>query len=449
MGAIFRKVVYPAYHWVKRDGVNKALRELEHNQWLSTDELLSLQQSKLTDLLSFAGRNVPYYRKILQDSGISVGKPVRAEDLAVLPILTKSVIHQQGDSLVSESLEGNALYSNSTSGSTGEALRFFTDARSMAYRKAGLIRSDSWTGWRLGDRSVSLWGAAIDQKRAAGLRGKLHGLMTSHRFFSSFDLSPERMDEYIKVIQKFKPVMFLAYPGPMERFAIHCQERGIKFSSLKGIVSSAEMLWPQQREIIEDVFGVRIFNRYATREVAHIASECEVHDGLHISVDRLLVEVVDEQGRLCEPGQVGRILVTDLDNFGMPMIRYEIGDRGVPSEHKSCVCGRGLPLLSKIEGRTLDVIRAPDGRRIGGTFWTLLLRSRRGFRQFQVVQESLDGVVINYVPDVVSDEGAFDYYTAKIREYCGQDFGVEFRKQDSIALTVSGKQRVIVSLLKD
>ena len=447
MGVLLRNVLFPAWHWAKRDGVNQAVRELEQNQWLSTQELLGLQQRKLASLLRFTGKNVPYYRTLFHDLGIRADSLVSDEDFLRLPPLTKHIIRREQDSLVSEDLSGNGLLSSSTSGSTGEPLRFYIDFRSVPYRKASLWRSDSWTGWRLGDRSIRVWGASIDQKKAAELRGRLHGWVTGDRFLSSFDLSASRMDQYIKSVLAFKPVLLVAYPGPLEQFAIHCRERGVRFPSFNAIVSSAETLWPHQREIIEEAFGVSIFNRYGSREVAHIASECEAHDGLHVSVDRLLVEVVDEKGHPCPRGEVGRILVTDLDNFGMPLIRYEIGDRGALAEQRPCNCGRGLPRLDKVEGRTLDIVRTPDGHRIGGTFWTLLLRSRPGFRQFQVIQNSLDGVVINFVRDAGLDRAVLDYFTKRIQEHCGRDFKVDFVEQPSIDLTGSGKLRLIVSNL--
>jgi len=447
MGTLYRNLVYPAYHWAKRDGVNQARKELERNQWLSAAELRDLQQRKLASLLSFAGKNVPYYRALFHDLSVHTERAIGAKELQRLPPLTKDIIRRDHDALVSEDLTGNGLLSNSTSGSTGDAIRFYTDLRSTPYRKAAGKRSHSWTGWQLGDRTVSLWGAAMDQKRSAELRGRLHGLVSGNLFLSSYDLSTSRMDEYIERIKSFKPRQLFAYPGPLEQFAIHCSERGVVFPSIKGIVCSAETLWPHQREIIEDAFGIKVLDQYGCREFSQIATECEAHNGLHISVDRLLVEVVDAEGRPCPPGEVGRILVTDLDNYGMPFIRYEIGDLGALAEERPCSCGRGLPKLEKVEGRTLDIIHTPDGRRIGGTFWTLLLRSRRGLKQFQVIQDELEGVVINFVRDSVFDDTALDYFTTSIKNYCGHDFNVEFVEQDAIGLTGSGKQRIIVSRL--
>jgi len=445
MGALFRNFAYPTWHWLKRDGINSANREIRRTQWLSNDEIREFQKGKLQNILTFAGQHVPYYRELFGKIGISTKSGFTIEDLNKIPQLTKNVIRREGSRLVSENLNGNGLIGNSTSGSTGEAIRFFTDYRSKAYRSAAGIRSNEWTGWRLGDRQVRLWGAPLDERFATGIRGKLHGYVSSNRFLSSFELSPSRMDDYIASILDFKPVLLIAYPGPLEVFSDHCMDRGVRFPSLRGIVSSAETLWPHQRTKVEQTLGIKIFDRYGSREVGQICSECDAHDGMHISADRVVVEIVDENGQPSPPNESGRILVTDLDNYGMPMIRYDIGDRAFPLETKFCDCGRGLPKLKKIEGRTLEIVRTRDNKSIGGTFWTLLLRSRDGIKQFQVVQKNLDGVTIRIVCDSDLDGAVLEYFTSRIHETCGRGFKVDFERTETIDLTQSGKQRLIVS----
>lgn len=445
---LYREFIDPAIHALRRDGVNRARREFRHNQWLPTDAMDALQRRKLAQLLSFAAKNVPYYRELLRSLQVPADGIMAPDEIRRIPPLTRQIIRQHHDSLVSEDLTGNALMANSTSGSTGEAIRFYTDRKSLARRKAAGQRGDSWAGWRMGERSVSLWGAQIEAEAAAGLRGRVRDLVRGHRFFSSFDLSVPTMDRYIGIMRGFKPLLFVSYPGPLETFAVHCRNRGVTFPSLRGIVSSAETLWPHQREIVEEVFGVEVFDRYGCREVGLVASECPQHDGLHVSADRLLLEVVDDDGEPCAPGETGRMLLTDLDNYGMPLIRYDIGDRAVVAEQRPCACGRGLPKIASVEGRTLEIVVTRDGRKIGGTFWTLLLRSRPGFKHFQVVQKDIDGVTIRYVPADDISQSALDYFKSRIEDYCGHGFRVEFTEEDKIDLTASGKQRVIVSLLE-
>ena len=445
MGKLYGKVLFPLYHLLKNDGVNRACQELQRNQWLSADELNRIQQRKLARLLSFAFQHVPYYRSLrILESG-DVGKSVSPAVLRKLPILTKDLIRSNQTSLVSENLDGNALFDNSTSGSTGEPVRFYTDAFSRARRTAAEIRSDSLTGWQLGDPLVRLWGAPMDLRHSRTLRTKIRRIVSKSRTFDSADLSATTMDQYFLSIRKLGPRLLIGYPGPLEQFALHCESRGVALPTLTAIVSSAETLWPHQRLTIERAFRVPVFDRYGSREFGQIASECELHTGLHISSDRICLEILDDNGMPCPVGVPGRIVLTDLDNFGMPLVRYDIGDRGAIDLTQNCDCGRGLPFLERVEGRTMDIVQTPDGNKLGGTFWTLLLRSRPGIRQMQVVQEAIDGVVINYIRDEDLDSDTLMFFERRIKEACGQDFVVEFREQDSIQLTVSGKQRIVVS----
>lgn len=445
MGVIYRRAIYPIYHWLKRDGVNAAMRELRWNQWLSADELQSIQKRKLAALLDFAVKNVPYYSKLFRQLNMPLARLAAHKNFLLIPTLTKSDIRANRETLVSHDLTANSLIQNSTSGSTGEPLYFCTDTQSMLYRKASEIRGKTFTGWQLGDRNVFLWGSPIDEKLAGTVRGRLRSLISGGKFLSSFNLSSERMDQYAATIRRFRPVLISSYPSPLEEFARHCRDLNIRFPSLRGIITSAETLWPHQREVIEDAFGVKIFNRYGCREVADIAQECVVHDGLHVSVDRLYLEILDDDGQPCSPGESGRVVVTDLDNFGFPFIRYEIGDNAVWATTSPCPCGRSSPRLERIDGRTMDIVCAPNGNRIGGTFWTLLFRSWPSFRQFQVVQNRLDGILVNFVRSHGFDENNLKYFEAKIAEKCGSDFQVEFIEVNSIDVTGSGKARLVIS----
>lgn len=446
MSALYRHVFFPAWHFLKRDGVNKAATALDTNQWQPATYLRQLQRDKLLRLLCYARDNVPYFGSnvLAAIESLSTDSDI---DLTSIPIMTKSIIRNHQRELVSVVAKAGQLIENSTSGSTGESLRFFTDRRALPYRKAAGLRSNQWTGWRLGERSVRLWGAQIDQARAAGLRGKLHGLVSNDRFFNSFELTGERMAEYANEIRKFRPVLLTAYASSLEVFAQYCSEEGIRFPTLKGIISSAETLWPHQRELAEATFGVRVFDRYGSREFGQIASQCEVGKQLHLSIDRVFVEIVRDDGSPCAPGEAGRLLITDLDNYGMPLIRYDIVDRGSMSTVDNCPCGRGLPLMERIDGRTLDVVETEDGRKIGGTFWSLLLKSRPGIRQFQLVQRDRSGAEIRYVKDSVLPDSSLDFFKERISQTCGPQFDVTFREVDSIAPTKSGKVRMIVSML--
>lgn len=444
-GLAYAHVVHPLYHWAKRDGVNRTIAELRTNQWRASEAIAAIQHEKLQRLLRYAHRHVPYYRDAINALGgdpVSLAQPER---FSKLPVLTKEVIRQNLARLCATDRQGSRLHPNSTSGSTGEPLMFYTDDRLAAYLKASVIRSKEWTGWRLSAREASLWGAPIDATKARNVRGRLHGAMTGSLFLSAYDLTASAMDRYIASIARFEPVLLVSYPSILEVFAEHCRTRNVRFDSLRAIITSAETLWPYQREFIENAFLIRVFNRYGCREVGDIAHECNAHSGLHVNADRVLIEIVDEAGNPCKPGDVGDLLVTGLDNYGMPLIRYAIGDCAAWAIQPQCKCGRGLPLLSAVEGRSMDVVRTGAGLHIGGTYWTILLRSRPGLAQFQVVQDALDGVTIRFVPDEHFDEEILEYYSARIKDKCGKEFRVAFQGQKQIECTSSGKRRFVVS----
>ncbi len=441
----YARVAYPLYHAMKRDGVNGAIKELRSNQWFAPEKIASLQREKLERLLVHAYRNVPYYRDVIGALGADPAALANADRFLEVPVLTKRIIREQGARMCATGDAGNRLRPNSTSGSTGEPLRFFTDDRITPYLKASVLRFKEWTGWRMTSREACLWGAPIDAAKASALRGRIHAWITGSLFLSAYDMSAEAMDQYIASIMAYQPELLLSYPSILEVFADHCRRKDVKFGSLCAIITSAETLWPHQREGIEASFGVRVFDRYGSREVGDVAQECENHLGLHVGADCVLVEIVDASGQPCKPGEVGDLLVTSLHNHGMPLVRYAIGDRAAWAVESRCTCGRGLPLLSGVEGRSMDVVRTKSGQHIGGTYWTILLRSRPGISRFQVVQDTLDGIEVKYVRDGEFDPAVLEYFTGRIREKCGGDFEVSFREETEITRNAAGKRRIVVS----
>jgi phenylacetate-CoA ligase len=441
----YAHLVHPLYHKAKRDGVNEALTELRRNQWLTVDMLASIQCEKLERLLVYAHRNVPYYSDVLDGLDLDPARAAQPEHFSRLPVLTKALIRQNRARLCSTTLAGNRLHANSTSGSTGEPLCFYTDDRISAYLKASVIRNKEWTGWRMSSREACLWGAAIDGTKASALRGRLHAAVTGSLFLSAYDLSERVMDRYLSSIAAYKPFLLVSYPSILEVFASHCRRRVVKLDSLRAIITSAETLWPHQREIIERHLGVSVYNRYGCREVGDIAHECGSHQGLHVNADCLLIEIVDSSGQACRPGETGDILVTSLHNYGMPLIRYAIGDRATWSTERTCPCGRGLPLLGVVEGRSMDVVSTRGGQHIGGTYWTILLRSRPGLAQFQVVQDTLDGITVRYVRGDAFDPAVLEYYSARVNEKTAGELRVAFKEETDIERNAGGKRRLVVS----
>jgi len=346
---------------------------------------------------------------------------------------------------VSSNYKKRDLIPNSTGGSTGVNLNFFSDGKNSGYVNAIALRNDRWAGLEIGDKNAVLWGSPFDISRANNLKSKIYHKIFRTLFLSSYFLSEEDMFTYARKLLQYKPKILRGYPSPLYHFAKFLEENGIKGINPKSIISSAEVLYDYQRELIESVFQCRVFNRYGCREFSAIAQECSQHLGMHINSEHVYVECLKGDGEPAALGETGELVITDLDNYGMPFIRYMIGDIGVLCDRK-CNCGRVLPILEKIDGRAFDIVVGTNGRAVGGTFWTLLLRTAiEGIKQFQVVQESVGEINIEVVPDESFEEGQIDTLINKIREYLGEDMKVNFQIVDKIPPSKSGKSRFVIS----
>ena len=443
----YEHVVYPLYHWAMKDGANQALRELTANESLDVEGLRRVTERKLANLLVHAARNVPYYREAFKDAGITAADAADPSCLGAIPLLSKPLINRHLDDLVATDLTGNGLDPNSTGGSTGEVLRFYTDWHSGAYRKATVLRNKRWLGINPGDREIRLWGAPLDFAKSKSFRSRLHAVITGERLLSADHLDDQRLESYLRTCKSFRPKLLVAYPSALRHFAEFCESRSATLPSLQAIICSAESLFDHDREVIERALGTRVFNRYGCREVGDIAHEARGVEGLLINSDRVRVEILDEAGRECEPGTQGEVVVTDLDNLGMPLIRYRIGDYATRAptfvEKESRY---PFPALASVDGRTLDVVRTTTGHRVGGTYWTLLLRSRPGFSRFQVIQTAPDLVRIHYLPEPGTTP-EFDYFRREIAATCGDALRVEFVEVSELRHEPGTKYRLVISEL--
>ena len=440
-----RAVFYPAYHGLRGTGRAEKLREFRRNESKSPEALFRLQQEKLRLLLRHAYANTAFYRQRVDEAGLDPATLHRMENFRRLPLLGKKEINANREAMVSRTADRKKLKLGTTSGSTGESLKYYGDFNCGICRQAATVRGNAWAGIRVGDKAAALWGAPMDLSKGATLRGRLYSLVVNKILLSSYLLNQETMHRYARRLRAFKPRLILSYPGPLVVFAEYLLAENIRLPSVKAVITSAETLFPWQRKIVEAAFACKVYNRYGSREFGNMAHECEKGEGLHIFTDRVVLEVLTKDFEPAAPEETGEIVVTDLHHYTMPLIRYRIGDMAAYAT-KPCSCGRPFPLLSAIEGRTLDVVTTESGSRIGGTFWTLLLRSRKGIAAFQVVQEDLGGVTVHYMPEP-GVEIPFAHFEKAIKEKCGPGFSVAFKEVAEIPKTESGKTRFVVSKL--
>ncbi|MDH3266851.1 MAG: hypothetical protein OEM25_07795, partial [Gammaproteobacteria bacterium] len=322
---------------------------------------------------------------------------------------------------------------------------FYKDVNRHSLRRADQIRHDQWTGWRLGEKWALIWGARTDLVTHRGLRERMVERYL-HRCISldAFELDDDRIAAFIHRMKRFNPKMILGYANALHRVAEFVLEGNLQVAvQPRGIVSSAETLTTEAKERVSLAFECPVLDRYGSREVGLIASDCGAGDGLHINADNLVVEIVCGD-RHAEPGETGDVIVTDLLNYGMPFIRYDLGDRATASDAK-CRCGRSLPLIASVDGRQSDFLIATDGTEVHGEFFTHLFYGHPDVIQFQVVQESREHVVLRIVPKSIDCKGDFSEITETTARVLGNGTEVSVELCDSIAPSRTGKHRFTIS----
>ena len=442
----FRRVAFPFYEGaIRRRSTPGYIAAYERDQWLSQERIANLQWQRLKALLEYCQRNVPYYRQRWKAQGIAIEDIHNLKDYANLPVLTKRDIRENFEDLKAEPLREQILY-KMTGGSTGEPLRFGYTRESNDRRTAVMWRGYGWAGARMGRKTLFLWGGTVgNPSKLHEFKERVYQAAFARRMLNSFAMSEATFADYAAAIDRFRPEIVVGYVGPLARLAEWLIATGRRVHRPHAILGAAEALHEFQRELIERAFGAPVFNSYGCREFMLMASECEHRKGLHVNADHLLLEVLKTPPTAATAAS-GEIAVTDLFNYGMPFIRYLNGDLGTP-QPGACACGRGLPLLQRVDGRKLDAIRTRDGRILPGEFFPHMLKDVNGVRRFQVVQRSLDGVDIKLVRGDGFDRSASDYIRRETTKVLGDGVAINLIFVDALPTSSNGKFRVTVSEL--
>jgi len=437
---LVKNFIHPTYRFINKDDVSLRLKELESNQWLSKQELKNLQWKKLMLLLEYVYKNVPYYTQMFEELGIKPKDIQNPDDFRKIHALTKETIRNNAAGMITIDPSIKGISAN-TGGSTGETLYFHKGI--TGYGPANVIRLNRWGGKEIGDREAVFWGAPFDERKINKITGKVKDYFQNILHLSTFNMSEEAMQQYSKTLRKFNPRLILGYPSALFAFAFFLKKNGITDIKPGAVISTGEKSFSFQKELMADVFGCKVYERYGSNEFGCIAHECKDSHGLHIMTDMFYVEILKDNEPV-EKGETGEIVVTGLHNYYMPFIRYKIGDMGVLSD-APCSCGRELPLIEEIKGRTFDMIVTPTGKTLGGVFWTFISCAVPGIKQFKVVQKEKNSIDFVIVPDNDFKNESTKYLEKEIKEKAGKGFHVNFKIVDEIPLAPSGKFRFIVS----
>lgn len=442
-----RTLVEPLYS-LRTGGIwLKHWRELEESQYLPVDVLRRGQWRRLTALLDYVHEKNPFYRDRFERAGLHPDDIRSPADFSKLPVLTKREIRAGAEKMITPGYARESLLNFKTGGSTGKPIDIFVTNECSVLRNACTRRHDRWTGWEVGESVGAVWGnPEVPKDYKSRLR---YWLLAPKIYLDTMRVSEDAVREFAREWGRVRPSLMFGHAHSIYLLALYVRRMGIDSIRPKGIITSSMMLLPHERETIESVFGRIVFDRYGCEEVSLIASECEVHDGMHINIDHLYVEFVrPDGGGPAAAEEPGAVVVTDLLNRAMPLIRYNVEDMGVPLD-RACSCGRGLPLMAGVSGRVADFLVKRDGARVAGiSLIENTLTRIPGIEQMQIVQDTLELIRLN----VVEGEAFNDGNRAALRTYFENLFGdgvtVEINPVREIEPEKSGKYRFSICNVK-
>ncbi|MCW5632291.1 MAG: phenylacetate--CoA ligase family protein [Rubrivivax sp.] len=440
--ALVSSLIFPLQEVLKRHTTVAVRRRMEASQWWPAERLRQLQAERLRALLVEAGREVPYYRDLFARMGFDPAGLTRLEDLRALPLLDKPTIRAHTEALKHPGAVGLARFN--TGGSSGQPLAFFIGRERVSHDVAAKWRATRWWDVDIGDREVVVWGSPIELGAQDRVRRLRDALMRT-TLLPAFEMNEVKLDGMVRSIRRLRPRMLFGYPSALSHIARHARKRGTPMNDLGIRVAfcTSERLYDAQREAISDVFGCKVANGYGGRDAGFIAHECP-HGGMHITAEDIVLEIVDHEGRPVPDGQAGEIVVTHLATREFPFIRYRTGDIAVRSERR-CACGRGLPLLEEIQGRSTDFVVAADGTVMHGLALIYILRDLPGLDSFKVVQHTREKVTVQIVPGPGFDPACDAVIERGFKQRLGQQVEVDIERVGTIEAERSGKFRYIVS----
>lgn len=435
-------LLFPAQERLKGHDSPRIRRAMEASQWWPRERIEAHQAQRLRDLLVEVDQHVPYYREVFAKEHFDPATVRSSADLQRLPFLTKALIRSHTDRLRADNARGLARFN--TGGSSGEPLIFYIGNERVSHDVAAKWRATRWWGVDIGDPEIVVWGSPIELGSQDRVRQWRDRLMRTE-LLPAFEMSDQMVGGFIERIRQRRPRMLFGYPSAIGHIAQHARRTGQRLDDLgvRAVFVTSERLYDHQRELISSVFGCSVANGYGGRDAGFIAHECP-QGSMHITAEDIVVEIVDDQGRVQPAGSRGEIVVTHLATRDFPFIRYRTGDIGTLDE-RGCACGRGLPVLKEIHGRSTDFVVATDGTVMHGLSLIYVLRDQPGIAGFKIVQESLSLTRVMIVPTPQFAAATVQVIQSGLKARLGAEVAVEVALMDEIPAEASGKFRYVVS----
>jgi len=435
-------VLFPLHERFKKHNSVEVRKEMESSQWWDEKLLKELQLSKLCRLLTHTQTHVPYYRKLFAEIGFKAKNMRSITDLARIPFLDKSKIRANTEALKSEIAQDLASFD--TGGSSGEPLIFYIGKKRVSHDVAAKWRATRWWGVDIGDPEIVVWASPIELDVQDNIR-ILRDRLFRTKLLPAFEMSKQKLDSFLEQIRTMRPKMLFGYPSALSHIARYAETRHLRVDDLGIRVAfvTSERLYDEQRQQISKTFGCRVANGYGGRDTGFIAHECP-KGGMHITAEDIIVEIVDSQGKSLSCGMAGEIVITHLATKDFPFIRYRTGDIGV-LDTKVCSCGRGLPLLKEIQGRSTDFLVAQDGTIMHGLALIYILRDLPQVSAFKIIQESLQLTRVCVVSETGLGQELIEKIENGFKARLGQGVQVAIEEVAEIAAEKSGKFRYVIS----
>jgi len=446
-----RRFVYRVAYliWLRLDYFKmvKTYKFMKKNQYKSIEHNIRVQKELLYNIVKFSIENVPYYKQIAEKTQIIISKDTIFEDIKKFPILTKEILRKKGNLFLP--LNRKSKYRlNTSGGTTGEPIIFIQDQNYILDGIATTHFIDEIGGYHLGERVIWLWANIND----LGLNSKKKIKSLINRYIqniyiqNSFKMSDEKIYEYINQINRLKPKVLIGYAHSLYEMAKFIYAMNLKIHKLRSIISTAGVLTKEIKDLCKKAFKCNVINRYGSREVGQIATSCVKTDKLHINMYQQFIEILDKNNNVLKEHQKGEIIITNLSNYGMPLIRYRVGDLGALN-YSQCPCGRGLIRFDNVYGRTTSVFKTKRGDLIDGVFFLYIFYFRKNIKKYQVVQDKIDEININIVTlnNEPLEESSENELVKKTKLLMGQDCRVNINYVSEILPSESGKFQFLIS----
>lgn len=436
---LVQNVILPVGDRLYGQQMMQRLSLLRKAQWWSSERIEEYRTASFLQLIHVAYSEVPFYRHLMDRSGLTPQDLARPEDLRKLPIVSKDML-RAGYPDQTTRPTGQTTYEACSSGSTGAPFCVREDSSTAGWYRAAFLLALEWAGWPIGVPHVQT-GMTLSRPRGR----RLKDLLLRCHYVSAYDLTDGHLDAVLDHMERHSIQFLWGYPGSLFFLAQRAIRRGWN-RSLRAVATWGDNLYAHYRTAIETAFSCHVFDQYGIGEGVMIAAQCGQGCHYHQFDTDVILEFVDDDEQPVSSGEVGHILATRLHPGPMPLIRYRVGDIGIPGSEGACACGRAFRIMETIQGRDTDIITTPSGNRLIVHFFTGILEYYPEIDTFQVVQEEPDSIVLRLVPRGMLEDNLIRKVVSQLKDR-GADLNIRVEVVSEIPLPPNGKRRFVISRL--